>query len=141
MVLTRGVLRPALGAAGRTIVVRVLAALALAVWWLPYDLGARPEPVVALGTVVVTALVLRAATRDGRGHPVVLIAVAALVAGLTVTVAPSGLIAAAPFLLCLPRLVRALGDGSPREDGRVAPGHAARPAGGAPRGDRGPGRS
>ncbi|MFC5063259.1 arabinosyltransferase domain-containing protein [Actinomycetospora atypica] len=120
VVLTRGVLRPALGAAGRTIVVRVLAALALAAWWLPYDLGARPEPVVALGTVVVMALVLRAATRDGRGHPVVLVAVAALVAGLTVTVAPSGLIAAAPFLLCLPRLLRAVRDGSPREDGPVA---------------------
>ena len=120
VVLTRGVLRPTLGPAGRTIVVRVLAALALAAWWMPYDLGARPEPVVALGTVVVTALVLRAATRGPRGHPVVLIALAALVAGLTVTVAPSGLIAAAPFLLCLPRLLRAIGDGSPREDGQVA---------------------
>jgi arabinosyltransferase C len=77
----------------------------------------------------VVALVLRAARGvpdGGRGgsrvsHPVVLIAVAGLVAGVTVTAAPSGLIAAAPFLLCLPRLVRAIvGAGLPREAGRIA---------------------
>ncbi|MCD2195996.1 arabinosyltransferase domain-containing protein [Actinomycetospora endophytica] len=123
LVLTRGVLRPLLGAAGRSVAVRVLAALALGVWWLPYDLGTRPEALVALGTTVVAALVLRAA--DGvdrpRAHPVALIAGAVLVAGLTVTVAPSGLLAAAPFVLCLPRLLRALTDpASPREEGRVA---------------------
>ncbi|WP_433803157.1 arabinosyltransferase domain-containing protein [Actinomycetospora sp. CA-084318] len=118
VVLTRGVLRPALGPAGRSLAVRVLAAVAFAVWWLPYDLGARPEPLVALGTVVVTALVLRA-VRPAAGRPVVLIAVAALAAGLTVTVAPSGLMTAAPVLLCLPRVLRALGPG-PREDGTLA---------------------
>nr|WP_281376351.1 arabinosyltransferase domain-containing protein [Actinomycetospora corticicola] len=118
VVLTRGVLRPALGADGRGVAVRVLAAVAFAVWWLPYDLGARPESVVALGTVVVTALVLRA-VRQGTGHPVVLLAVAALAAALTVTVAPSGVLAAAPFLLGLPRVLRALGPGV-REDGAVA---------------------
>lgn len=126
LVLTRGVLGPALGATGRSVGVRVLAAVALGAWWLPYDLGARPESLVALGTTTVVALVLRAARSvpgDGRrvAHPVVLIAVAGLVAGLTVTAAPSGLLAAAPFLLCLPRLVRAVGGaGLPREPGRVA---------------------
>lgn len=117
VVLTRGVLRPALGPAGRSVAVRVLAAVAFAVWWLPYDLGARPEPLVALGTVVVTALVLRA-VRPGTGQPVVLLAVAALAAAFTVSVAPSGVMAAAPFLLCLPRVLQAL-TGGPREDGPV----------------------
>ena len=126
VVVTRGVLGPALGATGRSVGVRVLTALAFGVWWLPYDLGARPESLVALGTTTVAALVLRAARcvpGDGRrvSHPVVLIAVAGLVAGLTVTAAPSGLLAAAPFLLCLPRLARAIGGaGVPREPGRVA---------------------
>ncbi len=127
LVLTRGVLRPALGSAGRTVAVRVLAALALAAWWLPYDLGARPESMVALGATAVLALVLRAARGDdGRAddrrtrHPAALIAVAALVAALTVTLAPSGLIAAAPFALCLPRLVRAVRGPPPEDDGRVS---------------------
>ncbi|MEJ2871490.1 arabinosyltransferase domain-containing protein [Actinomycetospora sp. OC33-EN08] len=124
-VVTRGVLGPALGPAGRSVSIRAVAALALLVWWLPFDLGARPEPLVALGTTTVVALVLRAVrpgTDGGRvSHPAALLAVAALVAGLTVTVAPSGLLAAAPFLLCPVRAVRAVrGAGGHREFGRAA---------------------
>lgn len=131
LVLTRGVLGPALRplrpTRAATMAVRLLAAVALATWWLPYDLGTRPEPLVALGSTVVAALLLRAAVGVGHPHrmvaPAALVALAALVAGLTVTVAPSGLICAAPLLLLGPRLLRTLhlsgDDGEPGRAGRV----------------------
>jgi hypothetical protein len=41
---------------------RVATAVAFLAWWLPYDMGVRPEPVVALCAAAATALLLRAAT-------------------------------------------------------------------------------
>jgi len=111
LVVTRGVLRPVLGSLGGSVAVRCLAAVALAVWWLAYNLGTRPEPLVALGATTVLALVLRA-VRDAPAagtrspQPVALLGLAVLVAGLTATVAPSGLIVAAPFLLYARRVGR-----------------------------------
>ncbi|TDQ46386.1 arabinosyltransferase C [Actinomycetospora succinea] len=101
--VTRGVL-PALGRrAGAGIGVRLLTMVALGAWWLPYDLGTRPESFVATGVTAVLVLVLRAVHADTR-HPLPWLGIAAGVAALTVTVAPSGLLGLAPFLLTLPRL-------------------------------------
>lgn len=120
--LTRGVLRRGLGgAAGTSVAVRLLTAVALAAWWLPYDLGTRPEPFVALGVTGVLVLVLRAVRPDAR-HGRAQLALAAGLAGVTVTVAPSGLIGLAPFLLVAPRLGAVLRGGydGPAGHGRVA---------------------
>ncbi|GLZ48979.1 arabinosyltransferase A [Actinomycetospora sp. NBRC 106375] len=114
--VTRGVL-PALGhRAGHALGARLLTVVALGVWWLPYDLGTRPESFVAAGVTTVLVLVLRAVRADAR-HPLPLLGLAGGVAAVTVTVAPSGVLGLAPFLLTLPRLGR-LARG--RREGRAA---------------------
>ena len=124
LVVTRGVLRPVLGPLADRVGVRLLAALGLAVWWLPYDLGTRPESLVALGTTSVLALVLRAVRdrTEPSARPAVLLALAVGVAAVTTTVAPSGLVGVAPFLLCAPRVWRVL-----RHGGTAADDGASRP--------------
>jgi Mycobacterial cell wall arabinan synthesis protein/EmbC C-terminal domain/Arabinosyltransferase concanavalin like domain len=69
-------------------------------WWLPYGMTLRPEPLITLGAAVV--LVLAEAAR--RRRSVGMFAAATAVAALTVTAAPTGLVAAAPLMLCLPWL-------------------------------------
>ena len=85
---------------------RWTAALAFLAWWLPFNLGLRPEPWVAVGSLAVFCLVERAiAVRAVRP-----LALALVVAGLTAAVTPSGLMAFAPVLAALRpvlRLVRA----------------------------------
>ncbi|WP_433782637.1 arabinosyltransferase domain-containing protein [Actinomycetospora sp. CA-101289] len=127
LVVTRGVLRPVLGPLADRVGVRLLAALGLAVWWLPYDLGTRPESLVALGTTSVLALVLRAVRhRTGpSARPAVMLAVAAGVAALTTTVAPSGIVGAAPFLLCAPRVWQVLRHGGAGVEDRASRAEAA----------------
>ncbi|MHC1559191.1 arabinosyltransferase domain-containing protein [Actinomycetospora sp. C-140] len=119
--VTRGVL-PALGQrAGHALGIRLLTVVALGVWWLPYDLGTRPEPFVAAGVTAVLVLVLRAVRADAR-HPLPLLGLGGGVAAVTVTVAPSGLLGLAPFLLTLPRLSRLARGGhtGPAAAGRLA---------------------
>ncbi len=83
---------------------RSLAAWAVAaahlLWWLPYGMTLRPEPLIALGTAGV--LVLSELARRRRSVGVFAVAVA--VAALTVTASPTGLVAAAPLVVCLPWL-------------------------------------
>ena len=50
-------------ASGRPGVGRAAAAVAFLAWWLPYDMGVRPEPVVALCATAAAALLLLAAAR------------------------------------------------------------------------------
>jgi cell wall arabinan synthesis protein/EmbC-like arabinotransferase in arabinogalactan biosynthesis/arabinosyltransferase-like concanavalin domain-containing protein len=69
-------------------------------WWLPYGMTLRPEPLIALGTAGV--LVLSELARRRRSVGVFAVAVA--VAALTVTASPTGLVAAAPLMVCLPWL-------------------------------------
>jgi arabinosyltransferase C len=90
--------------------VRVLLAVSFLVAWLPYNLGVRPEPYVALGSTVVFALLLR-----GRGPAALGVAVA--VAALTVTASPSGLLVVAAAPVFAGRIVGMLrsGAGGPRE--------------------------
>src|SRR6202035_1975268 len=80
-----------------------LAANRVAVWtagavflaaWLPFNNGLRPEPLIALG-VVVTWMLVENAIASRRLTPA---AVAIIVAMLTATLAPQGLIAIAALL-------------------------------------------
>lgn len=83
-------------------------------WWLPYDSGVRPEPWIALGTVVVLVLLERGLI-CGTVSP---IALAGFAAAWSVGVGPTGVIAVAPLLARAPALVRLLLRWSPLE--RVA---------------------
>ncbi|MCV7421248.1 arabinosyltransferase domain-containing protein [Mycobacterium yunnanensis] len=103
--LSRGVLGALLPVRAATIRVRVIAALCLLAAWLPFNLGTRPESFVALGVTAAFALSLR--VRDPRG-----LGVLALVLAVTVPVSPSGVIVAAPILVCAPRLLAILRGGA-----------------------------
>ncbi|MBV9312643.1 MAG: arabinosyltransferase domain-containing protein [Pseudonocardia sp.] len=100
-VLSRGVLGagaiPGL-AAGRAWM-RLLAGVCFLAGWLPYDLGVRPEPYVAFGLTALLALLWRA-----KGWPGV--ALSTLVAALTMTASPSGLLVLAPILVFWGKIVR-----------------------------------
>jgi len=73
--------------------------------WLPFNNGLRPEPLIAFGVLVVWMLVERSiATR--RLAPA---AVAIVVAVFSVTLAPQGLVAAAPLLVGARAIARIIG--------------------------------
>ena len=75
-------------------------AAAHVLWWLPYGMTLRPEPLITLGT----AAVLVAAELARRRRSVGVLASATALAALTGTTSPTGLVAAAPLVLCLPWL-------------------------------------
>ncbi|MGH3765723.1 MAG: arabinosyltransferase domain-containing protein [Pseudonocardiaceae bacterium] len=97
-VVSRGVLGAALPAVAGTVRIRLLAAVFLLAAWLPFNLGVRPEPYVALGVTAVLALLWRARGPAALGW-------AALVAGLTIPVSPGGIVVAAPVVVFAPRIV------------------------------------
>ncbi|MFC4944801.1 arabinosyltransferase domain-containing protein [Pseudonocardia sp. GCM10023141] len=86
-----------------------LLAMAFATWWVPLNLGLRPEPWVTVGALAVFVAVERAlATRR-----VVPLIVGLLLAGVTTAVTPGGLMAFVPvFAAALPllRMLRARTD-------------------------------
>ncbi|MFN2495423.1 MAG: arabinosyltransferase domain-containing protein, partial [Pseudonocardiaceae bacterium] len=73
-------------------------------WWLPYGMTLRPEPLIALGAAGVLLLAELARRRRSLG----VMAGATAVASLALTVAPSGLVASAPLVAALPWLLREL---------------------------------
>jgi hypothetical protein len=77
------------------------AALAFAVGAVAFGVTLRPEPFVALLAVGVLACCIAYASAPALD----VLIVAAVLCGLAVTVHPSGAVAAAPLLLCVPRLV------------------------------------
>ena len=79
---------------------RLVAGVALLAWWLPWNIGARPEFLVTLAWAVTVTLALQA-IRQQRAW---LIGLAAAVAGTAVTITASGLACAATLLVLLPRL-------------------------------------
>lgn len=102
--LVSRLLLPRLGRAGRLRGTPWVAALAFGTWWVPLDLGLRPEPWVAVGTVLAFLTVERAvATRR-----VLPLAAALTVAGATAAVTPGGVMAAAPVLAAAVPLLRGL---------------------------------
>lgn len=79
---------------------RVVAGLALLAWWLPWNIGARPEFLVTLAWAATLTLALQAIRRER----VWLLGAAALVAGTAVTITASGLACVATLIVLLPRL-------------------------------------
>ena len=89
---------------------RALLAVSLLAWWMPFDVGVRPEPFAAVAVTAVLAFALRAAYRPGRaGHT--MLGLAALSFGIALAVTPSAVAAAGPLLVVAPRLWRLLRDG------------------------------
>lgn len=69
-------------------------------WWMPFDLGVRPEPVIALAATACLLCVLLAARR----RSLVLAGAAVGIASLGATTSPSGLVALAPLIAGAPTL-------------------------------------
>jgi Mycobacterial cell wall arabinan synthesis protein/Arabinosyltransferase concanavalin like domain/EmbC C-terminal domain len=74
--------------------------VAYLLWWLPYGMTLRPEPLIVL--LAAATLLLTELAR--RRHSVGVFAAATTTAALAMTVSPSGLVAAAPLVLALPWL-------------------------------------
>ena len=91
LLIARGLL-PRLGSFAASRWIYAVAAAAFALWWLPTNLGLRPEPWVAAGLAAVMVLVERG-LRRGRLTPVLL---ALVVAGATLAVTPTGAVAFVP---------------------------------------------
>ena len=91
--------------AGRRVAYWTAAMIFLA-FWLPYNNGTRPEPLVALGAVAAWALFERAIELR-RLFPA---ALGTIIAAITLTVGPTGLLAVGAFLVALPYLFRILGE-------------------------------
>ncbi|MGH3909460.1 MAG: arabinosyltransferase domain-containing protein, partial [Pseudonocardiaceae bacterium] len=106
-VLLRILMATALGRAGRLPRVAWLLMVAHLLWWLPYGMMLRPEPLIALCTAGVLVLVELARRRRSLG---VLVAATAL-AALALTVSPSGAVAWAPLVMALPWLIPLLREG------------------------------
>ena len=109
-------LGPARGGLGTNRVAVWTAGAVFVAAWIPFNNGLRPEPLIALGVILTWILVERSIAL-GRLAPA---AVAIIVAMLTVTLAPQGLIAVAPLLTG----ARAIAQTIRRRrasDGRLAP--------------------
>jgi hypothetical protein len=107
--LVSRLLLPRMGAAGRGRRAGWITALAFATWWIPLNLGLRPEPWVAVGVVLVVLAVERALVT----RRVLPLAAALAGAGVTTAVTPGGLMAFGPVLAAavpLLRLLRARAD-------------------------------
>lgn len=80
------------------------AAFMFLAFWLPYNNGIRPEPIIAFGTLLTWALFERAIAND-RLFPAAMGTVAATI---TLTCGPTGLMAVGVFLVALPSMIRIL---------------------------------
>ncbi len=81
-------------------------AVAHLLWWLPYGMMLRPEPLIAMCTAAVLLLAEVARRRRSLGA----LALATAVTALSVTVAPTGIVAAAPLVITLPWLLGLLAE-------------------------------
>lgn len=102
LLLRRGLLPRLVPAVRHRPGVVLLAAAAFLVAWLPFCVALRSEPWVALGSV----LALCAVERGLAARRLLPIAGAVLVAALTVTVAPTGLLAVAVLVPAVPAVAR-----------------------------------
>ncbi|MHC1561860.1 arabinosyltransferase domain-containing protein [Actinomycetospora sp. C-140] len=87
---------------------RLVLAAAFLAWWLPYDMGARPEPVIAFFTVATLVAVAEGVER--RRLALLGLAVGLAMAGLMA--APTGFIALAPLVAATPAIWRLIRDRS-----------------------------
>ncbi|MDQ5855279.1 MAG: arabinosyltransferase domain-containing protein, partial [Actinomycetota bacterium] len=98
--LLRVLVATVLDRAARRLLVPWAVAAAHLLWWLPYGVTLRPEPLIVLGTSLVLVLAELARRRRSVG----VLAAATAVAAITVTASPTGLVVVAPLVLCLPWL-------------------------------------
>ncbi len=85
---------------------RVVLAAAFLAWWLPYDVGTRPEPYTAVFAAAALAVVAEGVERQRMD----LLALAVGLGGIGLMTAPTGFICLAPLLAAAPtvwRVVRA----------------------------------
>jgi arabinosyltransferase B/arabinosyltransferase C len=73
-------------------------AIAHLLWWLPYGITLRPEPLIVLGSAAVLLLCKVARQRRSVG----VLATATATAALTLTISPTALVAAAPLVINIP---------------------------------------
>ncbi|QIZ35407.1 arabinosyltransferase domain-containing protein [Saccharopolyspora sp. ASAGF58] len=104
IVVSRGIVAPVCRGT-RRLPLHLLAAVFFLACWLPFGLGIRPEPFVALGTSALVAALLKM-SRTRAAH--FWLGVAALIAGLTVAVTPTGVSALITVLVFAPRIGRVL---------------------------------
>lgn len=100
--LLRVLVATVLGRVARQPVVPRAVAVAHLLWWLPYGMTLRPEPLIALGGAAVLTLAELARRRRSVGAFATVTALTAL----TLTASPTGLVAAAPLVASLPWLWR-----------------------------------
>ncbi|WP_019816325.1 arabinosyltransferase domain-containing protein [Saccharomonospora saliphila] len=100
--LLRMTLTRVLGRAGRFRVVPWALLVAHLLWFLPYGVSLRPEPVIVVLGAATLLLAELARTRESVG----VLAAATACAALALVVSPSGAVAAAPLVLALPWLGR-----------------------------------
>nr|WP_256478200.1 arabinosyltransferase domain-containing protein [Corynebacterium stercoris] len=103
-ILSREII-PRLGeaVAGRRVAHWTAAFIFLA-FWLPYNNGTRPEPIIACGLILTWALFERAIATD-RLLPA---AIGTITAAFTLACGPTGLSAVGVFLICLPAVFRTM---------------------------------
>ncbi|MDD7966356.1 arabinosyltransferase domain-containing protein [Actinomycetospora lemnae] len=87
---------------------RTVLAAAFLAWWLPYDMGLRPEPVVGFFTVATLAAVAEGLER----RRLALLGLGVGLATCGLMAAPTGFIALAPLLVAAPATWRLIRDGS-----------------------------
>ena len=78
------------------------AAFMFLAFWLPYDNGLRPEPIIALGAIATWAS-FESAISSRRLLPA---AMGTIFAAFTLACGPTGLTAVGVFLVCLPQVLR-----------------------------------
>lgn len=108
LIVSRGVVEPVVGGPSRVRAVprfalQLVTTMFFLACWLPYNLGVRPEPFVALGAIGTFALLLKA-TRPGVRNAPGWLGLAVLAAGLTLTVTPTGVVTVLLVLMFAPRI-------------------------------------
>ncbi|PXY22197.1 arabinosyltransferase domain-containing protein [Prauserella muralis] len=111
LVVSRGIVHP-LCRSRRPLGLHLLTAVFFLACWLPFNLGVRPEAFVALGYAATFAALLKA-TRPDSTAPFGWLGLAALAAGSTIAVTPSGVVVLCTVALFAPKVVRTVA-GSPR---------------------------
>ncbi|MGH3977584.1 MAG: arabinosyltransferase domain-containing protein [Pseudonocardiaceae bacterium] len=103
LLLSRALL-PRLGTFAARPATAWVAAAVFAAWWLPFNLGLRPEPWIAVAGLI-TLLAVERAVVTRRLLPVLL---GLVVAAAATAITPTGIITCTPFLAGLVPLLRAL---------------------------------
>ncbi|WP_406688261.1 arabinosyltransferase domain-containing protein [Saccharopolyspora sp. ID03-671] len=104
LLVSRGIVAP-LCRNSRRLPVHLVSAVLFLACWLPYGLGIRPEPFLALGTSILVASLLLASRSSA---PFGWLGVAALACGLTVSITPTGVSALLMVLVFAPRIAALL---------------------------------